>query len=227
MGSSFFRGNDAELYTGSENFSTKISATPTAFGLSAPAAAAYAALNTTWRSAYEVATDPATRTKAAIAAKNEARDPLRQMASDLAKIIDGTSTVTNEQRIELGLNVRATPTPVPPPGTPSNFRVELFEDGSLQLKWKCNNPNGAKGTLYQVYRRTSAEGEFTYLGGSGDRKFLDATIPAGSSQVTYQIQGVRSTAVGPWAQFNVNFGVTPSGTMTATVESATPVKKAA
>ena len=36
-------------------------------------------------------------------------------------------------------------------------------------------------------------------------------MPAGSSQVTYQIQAVRSTAVGPWAQFNVNFGVSSAG----------------
>ena len=42
--------------------------------------------------------------------------------------------------------------------------------------------------VYQVYRRATATGEFTYLGGSGAKTFVDSTIPAGSSQVTYQIQ---------------------------------------
>jgi len=64
-------------------------------------------------------------------------------------------------------------------------------------------------------------GEFTYLGGTGMKEFTDATIPAGSAQVTYQIQATRTTAVGPWAQFNVNFGVSSGGEMTASV-SETP-----
>jgi hypothetical protein len=38
------------------------------------------------------------------------------MASGVAKIIGGTSTVTAEQKIDLGLGVRATPALIPPPG---------------------------------------------------------------------------------------------------------------
>jgi hypothetical protein len=120
----------------------------------------------------------------------------------------------------------ATPTPRPAPGTPSNFTVDLNGNGALHLAWKCGNPAGSSGTLYQVWRKTAADADFVYLGGSGTRDFIDDTLPAGSMQVTYQIQGVRSTAVGPWAQFNVNFGVSSGGTITATIEE-TPTKKAA
>ena len=119
-----------------------------------------------------------------------------------------------------------TPSPVGDPGLPTDFKVSLNQDGSVDLSWKCPNPPGAVGTLYQVFRRIGATGEFDYLGGSGQKAFTDATIPAGSSQVTYQIQAVRSTAIGPWAQFNVNFGVSSSGTTTASVEETT-AKKAA
>jgi hypothetical protein len=45
--------------------------------------------------------------------------------------------------------------------------------------------------------------------------------------VTYQIQAVRSTAVGPWAQFNVNFGVSSGGAMTASVTEQPPSPKLA
>ncbi len=74
------------------------------------------------------------------------------------------------------------------------------------------------------HRRTTPTGPFDFLGTSGQRKFIDTTVPAGSSQITYQLQGVRSTAIGPYAQFNVNFGFASNGQMTASV---TPVKLAA
>ena len=72
--------------------------------------------------------------------------------------------------------------------------------------------------MYQICRRTAATGEFAYLGGAGEKKFVDTTVPAGAPQVTYQIQAVRSTAVGPWAQFNVNFGAAPAAAAGGDVE---------
>ena len=120
-----------------------------------------------------------------------------------------------------------TPSPVGPPGTPTSFTVLLAQDGALQLGWKCNNPVGCHGVLYQVYRRVGTAGDFAYVGGAGEKKFIDATVPAGASQVTYQIQAVRSTSVGPWAQFNVNFGTAAGGAVTASVAEASSPKIAA
>jgi hypothetical protein len=113
----------------------------------------------------------------------------------------------------------ALPTPVPPPGTPSDFAATLNPDGTLALKWKCANPSGAGGTTYQVSRRTGASGEFTAIGVAGKKSFTDTTVPAGVASVTYQITAVRSTAIGVAAQFLVNFGVA-AGEMVASVVSA-------
>jgi hypothetical protein len=110
----------------------------------------------------------------------------------------------------------ATPTPVPPPGTPTDFTATLNPDGSLKLRWKCANPGGAKGTFYQVSRRTGGVGAFAPVGGTGNKTFVDATVPAGVAAVTYQVVAVRSTAIGVAAQFTVNFGVGGEGA-TATV----------
>jgi hypothetical protein len=121
----------------------------------------------------------------------------------------------------------ATPSPVPAPGKPTDLVVTLSETGVLNLKWKCPNPTGAQGTFYQVWRRIGPTADFTFLGTVGSRTIDDNTLPAGSSQVTYQIQASRTTAVGPWAQFNVNFGVSSGGGMTATVTEGTPTKIAA
>ena len=117
MARSFFTGNDAQLYTGSDAFSSQISATPTAFGLVAAQATAYAALNADFATKYLAANNEETRTKAAIVAKTTAARDLRIAAADLAKIIDGTPSVTDAQKTALGLNVRKVPSPMPAPGT--------------------------------------------------------------------------------------------------------------
>lgn len=121
----------------------------------------------------------------------------------------------------------ATPSPKAAPGKPTDLVVTLDESGVLNLKWKCPNPAGTSGTMYQIWRRIGGSGDFTYVGGVGEKKFVDDTLPAGSSAVTYQMQAVRSTSHGPWAQFNVNFGVSTGGAMTASVTETQPSPKMA
>lgn len=211
MGRSFLLGTDAELYTGSDVFATKIAATPGLFGLSESLAASYATLNATWRAAFEAAQDPQTRTQSKVRAKNDAKIALKIAASELARIIGGTPTVTNEQKLELGLSVRGTPAPKPPPGTPHAPKVALLGDGSIEVKWECNNPPHSTGTIYEVWRCVGDAGEFTFVGNTGKRKYIDSTVPAGSSTVTYKLRAMRSTVSGPWATFNVQFGMGRSG----------------
>jgi hypothetical protein len=116
----------------------------------------------------------------------------------------------------------ATPAPKPAPGQPTDFVATLSQDGSLDMGWKCPNPPGTSGTTYNVFRRDTPTAEFAYVGTSGQRKFVDTTIPAGSSQLTYKVQAIRSTSAGPWATFNVTFGVGGSGAITASVTETTP-----
>jgi hypothetical protein len=121
-----------------------------------------------------------------------------------------------------------TPTPVGAPGTPFQLKVTLNPDGSLELTWKCENPTGAGGTLYHVYRRTGAVGAFDFIGGAGTRKYTDLTVPSSVASVTYKIQAARTTVMGLAAEFIVNFGVSSGGTMTASVvEGPTGPKMAA
>lgn len=116
----------------------------------------------------------------------------------------------------------ATPQPKGPPGKPTDFVALVSEDGSLDLGWKCPNPRGTSGTIYQVYRRTTPTGDFEHLGDTGQRKFVDATVPGGTSQMTYKIRGIRSTVAGAWATFNVTFGIGSGGALTASVVETTP-----
>ncbi len=109
------------------------------------------------------------------------------------------------------------PSPIGPPGVPSDFKVSLGGDGSVKIGWTCEQPAGAKGTTYRIYRKLGASGPFVYIAGSGGREYTDPSIPAGVTQVTYKIQGVRSTAIGGWATFNVLFGSNEAGEATASV----------
>jgi len=124
----------------------------------------------------------------------------------------------------------ATPGVTPPPGTPFEFTVGLLQNGALELKWKCNNPSGTQGTVYEIKRRTGSTGPFNYVGPTGVKAFTDDTVTAGSPSVTYQITAIRSTQRGNPGQFTVSFGVGGPGLTIASVTeggAGGPMKMAA
>lgn len=99
----------------------------------------------------------------------------------------------------------AEPSPIAAPGKPTGITAQLKPDGGLLLTWRCDNPRGSQGTIYQVYRRTD-NGELKFIGGTGKKKFFDNTLPPGAAVVVYQIRAERSTRVGEWGQQIVHLG---------------------
>jgi hypothetical protein len=108
------------------------------------------------------------------------------------------------------LPMPATPAPAPAPGTPTGFSASLSQSGVVTLKWKCANPPGIGGTIYECRRKING-GTFAFIGAVGTREFSDGTLPAGSTGVVYEITATRSTLRGNPAQFNVNFGIGGGG----------------
>lgn len=104
----------------------------------------------------------------------------------------------------------STPAPVGPPGQPYELGIGLSQTGAVSLTWKCDNPSGASGTVYEIQRRIGSE-SFQFLEIAGERSFEDGGIPAGSTGIVYQITAVRGKTRGPAAQFLVNFGTGSSG----------------
>ena len=78
-----------------------------------------------------------------------------------------------------------------------------------------------------MFRRTGADGPWVYLGGTGLKRITDVSVPAGATNLTYQLQAVRSTVTGPWAQFNVTFGVPEVGGAATALVVAAPAPVAA
>jgi hypothetical protein len=98
------------------NFSTLITGTPAAFGLTVADANAYAALYSAYNLALLAATDPGTRTVVTVTAKNLARANLTAQSRVLAGQVQAYPFVTPSQLAALGLTVRTTVRP--PIGTP-------------------------------------------------------------------------------------------------------------
>jgi hypothetical protein len=163
--------------------------------------------------AHLAALDASKAATAAFYAKIRAMHNAPGMGADMIQQIKTKAATTNNPGVYTLAQIPAPalPTPVPPPGTPTDFTVGLLGDGSLELKWRCANPAGRGGVTYLVQRRTGTATDWTFVGGTGTRKFVDQTLPAGASPVSYQITAVRSTARGNPAQFAVNFG-TAAGT---------------
>ena len=191
-----------------------------AIGTTAGAVTAWSAKVTAARDAYQ----------AQQAAQNAAKAATNDFRIKLSAMVDATSDIIKQIKTQAALNgdgvyslaeipAPATPSPRPAPGTPTDFAAALEGNGALTLSWKCANPPGTSGTIYQVYRKAEGEAEYTYLGGAGEKKFTDAAVPAGAAQLMYQVQAVRSTAVGPWATFVVTIGTVAGAAASASVSA--------
>ncbi|HQY89827.1 MAG TPA: hypothetical protein PK402_14330, partial [Tepidisphaeraceae bacterium] len=131
----FYDGTDAQLASGTQLFAAEISSGFASYGLTSAQATSYDTLSGNFVGAYDIATNPVTRTKSAIAAKNAAKTALKIKARDLVAIINATPTVTDEQKINLGLHVRnPTPTPVPVPDFAPVMTISNVGGNTLAIK---------------------------------------------------------------------------------------------
>lgn len=155
---SFLPYTDDGLLAWSLNFSTRITATPTAFGLTAALATSYATLHSAYAAALADC-DPNTRSKALVSTKNQARANLKANARLLAKLVDGTASVTDAQKLELGLNVRKQPTPIPAPTQVPVLTVEKVSGWTVSVRLKTVQ-GGTRGRL----AGTLGAAVFSYVG---------------------------------------------------------------
>lgn len=195
MNRDFIPTKDAELLAWSANFSAMITADPTEYGLTAPQATAYAALHAAFAAALETATEPSTRTRGTVAAKDDARAPLKAMARELARIANAYPPITNQQRIDLGLNPRdAEPTPINPPTVSPVLEVVSAVGRTLKIRLREANsdrrgkPAGVDGaTLFSfVGAEPPADIALWKFEGSTTRTSFDVEFPptvAAGSQV--------------------------------------------
>lgn len=183
-----------------------------AIGLEAQQVVDLNALTGAARDAYDAMVIARQASKNATLAWHNAADAMHAnpgAGADMIRDIRNFALSTDDDNVYVlaGIPAPAEPTPVGPPGMPTSFAMQLLPNGSLTLSWKCDNPAGSTGTTYEVERRIDGvETDFSLIGTAGSREFNDATIPPGTSSVSYQVTAMRSTAKGIANRVTVAFG---------------------
>lgn len=161
------------------------------------------------RNAYTAQQNTKEAAKAATVTFHNNVSTMRSLGADLIKTIKAYADTTNNPNVYALAQIPppAAPTPQPPPGQPTDFRVELTGGGAIALSWKSTNSAPSGGAFFTVRRRLAGESNFTMLGGTGSKSFIDDTVPFGTNAVTYLVQGFRGTEPGPESeQLSVQFG---------------------
>ncbi len=135
MPASFLPSKDQDLDAWSQNYDSKLTATPGAFGILAADALAYHGLAVDFTARLAASTNPGTRTKVTLQLKDISRAALKAKARSLAKVINAYPPITNAQRAELGLTVRdLVPSPIPAPTTQPVVNIEGSGGGLALLR---------------------------------------------------------------------------------------------
>ncbi|MBX3385117.1 MAG: fibronectin type III domain-containing protein [Phycisphaeraceae bacterium] len=181
--------------------------------------------------AQQIARDAA---KSATMTAKVSENSTRGLTGDLVRTIRAFAIASNDPNVYALAQIPApaSKSPVPPPGQPFDFRVELNSTGSITLRWKANNPAGSANVVYFIQRRLVNQSNFSIVGAVGERAFTDETLPIGSDGAVYIVTPQRGGTQGqPSRQLLVAFG--SGGPIGRTVslreddQDAQPVKMAA
>ena len=130
----FLPQKDGALLTWALNASSKITATPAPFGVPTTMASAFAGFTSAFQSALAAVDNPATQTRVTVATKDQFRVNLKAYARKVSKVVQGHPTITNAQRIDLGLNVPEIPSPIPIPGVAPKMDVDTVLGKTVALR---------------------------------------------------------------------------------------------
>jgi len=206
--------NDLDQITYFEEHLPIWTANAAQIGLLPAQVTAFSALVTAARNQFNAAQAIRSASKAQTVNFHIKLDAMNEGGSDLIRTIRAYADLQNDPTVFVKAEIPppATPSPVGPPGTPTDYTCTLNPTGLLTIKWKCANPAGGPGTVYEVRRcigPVDSQSVWTLLGTSGKREYTDTTLPALSSDnaagVTYEVTAVRSTSRGQPSQYMVRF----------------------
>ncbi len=185
----FLPRTDEGLLSFATPFSDKITATPIPFGVTAAIATLLASKLTAYSMALLASQDPATRGPGTIQQKNTCRGDLRSYIRSVARQIQGTITVTDDQRQELGLTIPAPHTPI---GVPTAAMiVEVVKRMGTQVRVRLHDgsssrgakPNGCAGARVYTFIGTAPPvnvDDYTFEG-QATRTLVDLEFPTGTA----------------------------------------------
>jgi hypothetical protein len=135
MASSYIPASDSGFNDWLLNFSTKLTAAPATYGLTAPDATIVSDQAALWTAAYGPTLIPATRTSPAIATKDAVKAATLATVRPFSVNISLNASVTDGAKAAIRVTVRkVTPTPVPPPTTKPVIGILTNVAGVVQFQ---------------------------------------------------------------------------------------------
>lgn len=187
MAKDFIPNVDSELLAWAVSNSAKITATPLVFGLTAPIAVSYAAAVADFETKLAVVTDPQTKTRGATSAKNDSKRDLKAAAREWARTVNAFPSITNEQRIDLGLNPRTGEvSPINAPSEPPAMEVLGAIGRTLKVRVHAINserrgkPEHVQACVVMYFVGSQPPADITewIYSGSSSRTVFDVEFPA-------------------------------------------------
>lgn len=134
------------------NFASLVGDDPSSYGLLATDAAIITGEVDGWSAAYAPCTSPATKTAAAVAAKNTARIVLTAQLRLYAQLVANNPGVSSASKIELGLNPKTSaPSPISAPASSPVLSIQSLGNLSAILRYRDSTASvSSKGKPYGV-----------------------------------------------------------------------------
>ncbi|MCC6322385.1 MAG: hypothetical protein IT438_13230 [Phycisphaerales bacterium] len=128
------------------------------------------------------------------------------------------------------INPPAPPSPVPAPSTPLEFTGSVSPDGVVTLAWRPESSGPSSGVFFLLERKKIGEANYSVLGATMERNYMDPDADIGSGPVQYRVRAVRGNLTSAWTQpivFNFGGGGGGGFTVSAVAEDGGGVKMAA
>ncbi len=194
MRNTYFPATDGDLLIWGANFADQLARRAGHFGATAAQVADLVAANDAYAEAFGRAGEPATRTRGAVAARNDARGALKVVVRRVVSVVRGQAGVTAEELVNIGLPAHPRrPVALPAPQDAPGLAVVSASGHAVRLRLRDRSgerygrPRGAAGAVvFSHVGPTPPTGragwtfEATLAGRSMEVRF-DPAVPAGST----------------------------------------------
>lgn len=215
----YIPNRNADLSLWMDNFDSTAAAAPSVYGLTAANVLTIAAANGALQAAYTPLTSPATKSKAAVAAFNAARQSALNQIRPLAIAIAQNPGISPDDKSALGVTIpKTTRSPLPTPTTVPIVQTVAMNVGSIQLRsYDTTTPTSrskpfgvaglevwqSKGTVFATdpsqctYQQTVTKTPFTVVYDGSDSGKKSTLFCRWVSKGTLTSGG--QTVPGPWS----------------------------
>lgn len=193
-------------------FETRITAwteSAAEIGLLASQSTQLSSLITAARASYDAAQAAKQALKGLIEVQDADLAAMTQYGSQLVQTIRAFAVQTGDPQVYATAEIepRKDPTPIPP-FPASNLSYVLTTSGALKLTWDGRLSTGTSYILERAFfDQQGGVGPFEAIAFVDGLSFTDETIPAGTSNVLYQVKALKGeTTTEPTAPIFVRFG---------------------